>query len=156
MRIYDGRPEVFSDSGIAALKGSLGGRGFVDRFTGRWEVTFNRPPAAGVPIMASYSWYTVDHVLKPFVPENVTNDMLALSDEYIWPDGYTHDFNRDGSFDATERQTDAAWLVRWVRGFRQPETGIKKEWLLGPVNHSVPALMVPPGYPQLAIRNRGN
>ena len=73
--------------------------------------------------------------------------MLALSDEHIWPDGYTHDFNRDGSFDATERQTDAAWLVRWVRGFRQPETGIKKEWLLGPVNHSVPALMVPPGYP---------
>ena len=148
LRIYDGRPEVFSDSGIAALKGSLGGRGYVDRFTGQWEVTFNRPPAAGVPIMASYSWYTVDHVLKPFVPANVTNDMLALSDECIWPDGYTHDFNRDGSFDATERQTDAAWLVRWVRGFRQPETGIKKEWLLGSVNHSVPALMVPPGYPR--------
>ena len=148
LRIYDGRPEVLIDSGMAALKGSLGGRGFIDCFTGRWEVTFNRPPAAGVPIMASYSWYTVDHGLKPFVPANVTNDMLALSDEYIWPDGYTHDFNRDGSFDATERQTDAAWLVRWVRGFRQPETGIKKEWLIGSVNHSVPALMVPPGYPR--------
>jgi hypothetical protein len=148
LRIYDGRPEVFSDSGIAALKGSLGGRGYIDRFTGRWEVTFNQPPATGVPIMASYSWYTVSHVLKPFVPENVTNDMLALSDEYIWPDGYAHDVNRDGSFDATERQTDAAWLVEWVRGFRQPETGVKKEWLLGPVNHSVPALMVPPGYPR--------
>ena len=148
LRIFDARPEMFIDSGTAALKGSLGGEGFVDRFTGRWEVTFNRPPAAGVPIMASYSWYTVSHVLKPFVPENVTNDMLALSDEYIWPDGYTHDFNRDGSFDATERQTDAAWLVEWVGGFRQPETGVKKEWLLGPVNHSVPALMVPPGYPR--------
>ena len=148
LRIYDGRPEVLIDSGMAALKGSLGGRGFIDCFTGRWEVTFNRPPADGVPIMASYSWYTVDHGLKPFVPANVTNDMLALSDEYIWPDGYTHDFNRDGSFDATDRQTDAAWLVRWVKGFRQPETGIKKEWLLGSVNHSVPALMVPPGYPR--------
>ena len=148
LRIFDARPEVFTDTGIATLRGSLGGKGIVDRFTGRWEVTFNRPPAAGVPIMASYSWYTVDHVLKPFVPANVTNDMLALSDEYIWPDGYTHDFNRDGRFDATDRQTDAAWLVSWVRGFRRPESGIRKEWLLGPVNHSVPALMVPPGYPR--------
>ena len=148
LRIFDGRPEVFIDSGTSILKGCLGGKGFIDRFTGRWEVTFNRPPAAGVPIMASYNWYTADHALKPFVPANVTNDILALSDEYIWSDGYTHDFNRDGRFDATERQTDAAWLARWVRGFRQPETGMKKEWLLGPVNHSVPALMVPPGYPR--------
>jgi hypothetical protein len=98
--------------------------------------------------MASYSWYTIGHDLKPFVPANVTNDMLALSDEYIWPDGYTNDFNRDGRFDVAETQTDAAWLVKWVRGFRQPDTGMKKEWLLGPVNHSVPALMVPPGYPR--------
>ncbi len=148
LRIYDGHPEVFIDSGMAALKGSLGGKGIVDRFTGRWEVTFNRPPAAGVPIMASYSWYTAGHALKPFVPANVTNDMLALSDEYIWPDGYTNDFNRDGRFDVAETQTDAAWLVRLVRGYRQPETGVKKEWLLGSVNHSVPALMVPPGYPR--------
>jgi len=148
LRIYDGHPEVFIDSGMAALKGSLGGKGMVDRFTGRWEVTFNRPPAVGVPIMASYSWYTVSHVLKPFVPANVTNDMLAISDEYIWPEGYAHDFNRDGIFDVAETQTDAAWLVKWVRGFRQPDTGMKKEWLLGPVNHSVPALMTPPGYPR--------
>ncbi|MEJ2475778.1 MAG: hypothetical protein P8Y74_18130, partial [Desulfobacterales bacterium] len=148
LRIYDGHPEVFIDSGMAALKGSLGGKGIVDRFTGRWEVTFNRPPAAGVPIMASYSWYTAGHALKPFVPANVTNEMLALSDEYIWLDGYTNDFNRDGRFDVAETQTDAAWLVRLVRGYRQPETGVKKEWLLGPVNHSVPALMVPPGYPR--------
>jgi hypothetical protein len=148
LRIYDGRPEVFTDTGIATLRGSLGGKGIVDRFTGRWEVTFNRPPAAGVPIRASYSWYTAGHVLKPFVPANVTNDMLALSDEFIWPAGYTHDFNRDGRFDETDRQTDAAWLVRWVNGFRQPEPGVKKEWLLGPINHSVPALMVPPGYPR--------
>jgi len=148
LKIYDGRPEVFIDSGMAALKGSLGGKGLVDRFTGRWEVTFNRPPAAGVPIRASYNWYTTGQDLKTFQPAKVTNDMLALSDEYIWPDGYTNDFNRDGRFDVAETQTDAAWLVKWVRGFRQPDTGMKKEWLLGPVNHSVPALMVPPGYPR--------
>jgi len=147
LRIYDGRPEVFRNSVTTVLEGSLGGKGFIDRYTGRWEVTFNRPPAVGVPIMASYNGYTVGHILKPFQPVNVTNDMLALSDEYIWPDGYTHDFNRDGNFDATESQTDAAWLVSWVRGYRQPETDVKKEWLLGPVIYSVPALMVPPGYP---------
>ena len=148
LRIYDGHPEIFIDSGMAALKGSLGGRGFIDCFTGRWEVTFNWPPATGVPIRASYSWYTTGQGLKTFQPANVTNDILALSDEYIWPDGYTNDFNRDGRFDVAETQTDAAWLVKWVRGFRQPDTGMKKEWLLGPVNHSVPALMMPPGYPR--------
>ncbi|MGD8954832.1 MAG: hypothetical protein PVI45_10695, partial [Desulfobacterales bacterium] len=148
LRINDGRPEVFIDSGTAALKGSLGGKGNVDRFTGRWEVTFNRPPAAGVPVRASYSWYTTGQNLKTFQPANVTNDILALSDEYIWPDGYTNDFNRDGRFDVAETQTDATWLVKLVRGYHQPETGVKKEWLLGPVNHSVPALMVPPGIPR--------
>ena len=148
LRIYDGRPEVFIDSGASILKGGLGGKGFVDRYTGQCGVTFNRPPAAGVPIMASYSWYTADHGFKPFVTVNVTNDMLALSDEYIWQDGYACDFNHDGCFDVTETQADAAWLVRWVRGFRQPETGMKKEWFLGPINHSVPALMVPPGFPR--------
>ncbi|MDZ7581375.1 MAG: PilC/PilY family type IV pilus protein [Deltaproteobacteria bacterium] len=148
LRIFDGRPEVFSGSGTSVLKGSLGGKGFIDHSSGRWEVTFNRPPAAGVPIMARYSWYTVDKILKPFRPENVTNDMLALTDAYIWPDGYAHDLNRDGVFDATAGQTDAAWLVNWVKGYRRPQTGEKKEWLLGSVNQSVPALMIPPGYPR--------
>ncbi|MFZ0133618.1 MAG: hypothetical protein WAK95_13850 [Desulfobacterales bacterium] len=148
VRIYDGRPEVFVESGTAVLKGSRGGKGVINRFSGRWQVTFNRPPAIGVPIMASYSWYTSGRILKAFTPAEVTNDMLGLSDELIWPDGFTHDFNRDGNFDASESRSDAIWLTNWVRGYRRPESGVKKEWPLGPVNHSTPALMVPPGYPR--------
>lgn len=148
MRIYDGRPEVFVESGTAALKGSRGGKGVIDRFSGRWQVTFNRPPAAGVPIMASYNWTTIGRKLKPFIAAEMTSGMLGLSDEFIWPDGYTHDVNRDQRFDAGESRSDAIWLTNWVRGWRQPESGIKKEWLLGPVSHSTPAVMVPPGYPR--------
>jgi hypothetical protein len=147
IRIADGRPEVFRDSAGSSLKGSFGGIGFIDHFTGRWEVTFDRPPAAGVPIKASYGWYAADRNLKPFTPANVTNDMLALTGEFIWPDGFTNDFNHDGAFDGTAGRTDAAWLVNLVRGYRQPEMGTKKEWLLGPVNHCTPALMIPPGFP---------
>ncbi|MFZ0243600.1 MAG: hypothetical protein WAL90_18325 [Desulfobacterales bacterium] len=148
VRIYDGRPEVFTESGTAALKGSLGGKGIIDRSSGRWQVTFNHPPAAGVPIMASYSWYKAGRILKPFVPAEVTNAMLGLSDEFIWPDGYTHDVNRDQRFDTGESRSDAVWLTNWVRGWRQPETGIKKAWLLGLASHFTPAMMVPPGHPR--------
>ncbi len=148
VRIYDGRPEVFVESGAAALKSNLGGKGAIDRFSGRWQVNFSRPPAAGVPIMAGYSRTTVGRTLKPFIPAEVTNGMLGLSDEFIWPDGYTHDFDRDQRFDAGESRSDATWLTNRIRGYRRPDTGVKKEWLLGPVSHATPAVMVPPGYPR--------
>jgi hypothetical protein len=143
LRIYDTRPETFSDKHTDDLKGSLGGSGTINRFTGEWSVTFHRAPLAGVPIKASYSYYRTSSTLLKFNSANVTNAMLALTVEFIWPDGYIYDFDGDGDFD----EADGDWLVEWTRGYRQPGAGSQKEWLLGPVDHSVPALMTPPGTP---------
>ena len=147
VRIYDSRPEVLSDELSDELAGSLGGRGSIDRFTGQWKVTFNAAPAAGVPIMANYAWYEARTTLAAFEPGRVTNEMLALTDEIVLPRGYVYDFDGDGVFDSSDEMKDAAWLVQWIRGYRQPRSLEKKEWLLGPIDHSVPALMTPPGYP---------
>ncbi|MGD2271321.1 MAG: hypothetical protein PVI06_13030, partial [Desulfobacterales bacterium] len=143
LRIYDTRPETFSDEHTDDLRGSLGGAGTINRFTGQWSVTFHTAPEPGVPIKASYSYYSTSSTLLAFNPSNVTNRMLALTDEFIWPDGYVYDLDGDGNYD----EADGDWLVEWVRGYRQPNTNAKKEWLLGPVDHSVPALLTPPGTP---------
>ena len=143
IRIYDTRPEIFTDEHTDHLEGSLGGTGTIKRFTGEWQVTFNTAPAAGVPIKASYSYYTSSSTLQTFTDANVDNNMLALTNEFINPTGYIHDFDGDGNFD----EDDADWLVQWVRGYKQPNTSTPKAWKLGPIDHSTPALMVPPGYP---------
>jgi hypothetical protein len=144
LRIYDTRPETFSDAHTDDLVGSLGGTGTIKRFTGEWSLTFNTAPAVDVPIRASYSYYSASSLLQAFNVDNITNGMLGLTDEFIWPDGYVHDFDGDGDFDAD----DGDWLVEWVRGYRQPSTNTKKEWLLGPIDHSIPALLTPPGTPK--------
>jgi hypothetical protein len=143
LRIFDTRPETFSDEHTDDLKGSLGGTGTIRRFTGEWTGTFNTAPELGVPIKASYSYYSTSSTLRVFHTTNVTNSMLALTDEFIWPDGYVYDLNGDGNFN----EADGDWLVEWVRGYRQPNSNTKKEWLLGPIDHSVPALLTPPGTP---------
>ena len=148
VRIYDGRPEVFSDQPPLSLAGSFGGTGVIDYASGKWELRFSRPPAAGVPVMADYSWYTLRRSKKSFQPGELTNEMLVLSDEHVWPDGFVNDFNGDDVFDTTVRQTDAEWLVQWTRGYRRPEEYLKKDWLLTGTGPSVPALMVPPGHPR--------
>ena len=143
VRIYDTRPEVFTDEHTDHLEGSLGGNGTIKRFTGEYYVEFNTPPAAGVPVKASYSYYTSSSALLTFTNANVDNNKLALTNEFINPIGYIHDFDGDGNFD----EDDADWLVQWVRGYKQPNTSTPKAWKLGPIDHSTPALLVPPGYP---------
>lgn len=136
--------EYLTDESTDELKGSMGGYGKIDRFTGTWEVTFASAPLSGEPIRASYSHYRTESSLKEFRPANVTKEMLALTDDYIWPVGYKFDLNRDDQLD----ESDADWLVEWVRGYRQPNTGQRKSWLLGSIDHSVPAVLNPPGKPE--------
>ena len=143
VRIYDTRPEVFSDEHTDHLKGSLGGTGTIKRFTGEYAVKFNTPPAMGVPIMASYSYYISSSTLQTFTGTNVDNNMLALTNDFINPIGYIHDFNGGGTFG----EEDGDWLVEWVRGYKQPNASVQKAWKLGPIDHSTPALLVPPGFP---------
>ncbi|MBI9086842.1 MAG: tandem-95 repeat protein, partial [Desulfobacterales bacterium] len=161
--IYDGTTpaaghEKFSDIHTEDLVGHLGGAGTINRFTGAFEVTFNSPPDTNVPITATYAYYTTSSTLKAFNTTNVTSEMLGLQrGAYIIPDGFEYDFNSDDRYNNVDKNglgvaddSDGDWLVQWVRGWKNPGATpkVKKEWVLGPLDHSVPAVMTPPGRPK--------
>jgi len=144
--------EKFVDKHTDALVGNLGGTGAINRFTGVFNLTFNNPPGSGVPVVAQYTYYTAASALKPFTTTNVTNAMLGLDDSYyIDSSGYHYYFDLNKSCALTDANcaitaADGAWLVNWVRGYKDG-VSTKKEWLLGPIDHSVPAVQTPPGTP---------
>ncbi len=133
------------DKHTDVLEGDFGGTGTINRFTGTYSLEFHSPPANGVPVIASYTYYTTSSTLQAFTAANVTNAMLALDNTYIIPTGYKYDFNGDGKYEADD-DADADYLVNWIRGFKDG-TSTKKEWLLGQIDHSVPAVQTPPGRP---------
>ena len=139
LKITD-KTERFVDEHTDVLTGSLGGEGTINRFTGKYSLTFNTPPEKGVPVTASYSYYKTSSILSEFTGGNVSNAMLGLDDTYIIPDGYVYDFNDDNALS----EADGDWLVNWVRGCKDG-VSTPKEWLLGPIDHSVPAVQIPPG-----------
>jgi type IV pilus assembly protein PilY1 len=140
--IITDQTEDFHDKHTDVLIGDLGGTGTINRFTGEFEITFNTAPDNNQPITANYSYYTAQQQLLDFTANNLTNAMLGLDDTHIFPDGYIYDFNNDFTVDAA----DKIWLINWVRGYKN---GLNepKEWLLGPIDHSVPAAATPPGQP---------
>ncbi len=142
LKITD-KTETFTDEHTDVLTGSLGGEGTINRFTGKYDFTFDSPPEDGVPVKASYSYYKASTILSEFNGTNITNEMLGLDSTYIIPDGYVYDMNEDNTFD----QSDGDWLVNWVRGYKDGASTVK-EWLLGPIDHSVPAIQIPPGKPR--------
>lgn len=145
-------PCTLHDEGTDLLRGACGS-GTINRFTGEFRVIFDAPPPAGVPFAASYSRYVATSALRPFIAANVSNGMLALDDSVIVPTGYRYDFDRDGlppSLDNSATNGDRAWLVNWVRGcdnWSSP-TCTPKSWRLGAIDHSVPAVLTPPGTPE--------
>ena len=141
IRITD-QSETFKDKHTDVLEGSLGGAGTINRFTGVFSVTFNAAPGSGQPITANYTYYTTQPQLLQFNAANVSNSLLAVDDTTILPEGYIYDFNGDGNIN----EADGDWLVNWVRGYKDG-TSTKKQWLLGPIDHSVPAGATPPGRP---------
>jgi hypothetical protein len=134
--------ETFEDKHTTVLEGNLGGTGTINRFTGEYTVTFKDTPADGTTITAGYSYYTTSSVLQPFTAANITNEMLALDDSEIVNQGYVYDLNGDDDY----TEDDGDWLVNWVRGYKDGSS-TPKEWLLGPIDHSTPAVMSPPGIP---------
>jgi hypothetical protein len=137
--------ESFQDKHTKDLEGSLGGIGTINRSTGEFTVTFSSPPDNGVPIMANYQYYITASDLKDFKEgaHHITAEMLGIDDTFVIGEGYTYDFDGNGSFHAKE---DAKWLVNWVRGYRDG-VSTPKEWLLGAIDHSTPAMLTPPGIP---------
>lgn len=145
--------ESFTDIHTDELDGSNGGTGTINRFTGEYTITFNTPPASGVPIKVSYSYYVASSALNSFTTANVTSDMLGLDASYVIGEGFVYDLNNDGKFNnvsyggsETANDSDGDWLVNWVRGYKDGASA-QKEWVLGPIDHSTPAIETPPGVP---------
>lgn len=137
--------ETFVDSRTTVLEGSLTGTGTINRYTGEYSVTFNTAPLDGSSIRVDYQYYTAQETMQQFTAANISNDMLALDDSsYTDNDGfhYTYDFNGDGSFN----ESDGDWLVKWTLGYTDGAS-TKKEWLLGAIDHSTPAVIGAPGLP---------
>ncbi len=140
----NGGIETFTDQHTNVLVGDKGGTGTINRFTGAYNLTFSSVPTSGFPIKANYTYYSTSSTLKPFTAGNVTNAMLGIDNTNIQPTGYLYDFNKDGAITSA----DANWLVNWVRGYADGSNRTtKKQWLLGAIDHSVPAVETPPGRP---------
>ncbi|WP_028323900.1 InlB B-repeat-containing protein [Desulfatirhabdium butyrativorans] len=134
--------ETFIDKHTDVLEGDFGGSGTINRFTGEYSLDFHTAPSNGMPIRASYTYYTTSTTLREFTTSNVSNAMLALDNTYIIPTGYKYDFNGDNQY----TEADGDFLVNWIRGYKDGSS-TKKEWLLGQIDHSVPAVETPPGRP---------
>ena len=137
--------ETFTDEGASKLVGDKGGTGTINRSTGVYDITFSDSkdvdgvtiysPPINSPITATYTYYTTTPTMNLFASDYVTNNMLGL-------DNITYDFSGDGKLDAA----DGALLVKWVRGYKRDGVN-PKEWLLGAIDHSVPAVETPPPRP---------
>ncbi|MBF0509715.1 MAG: hypothetical protein HQK57_12430 [Deltaproteobacteria bacterium] len=156
--------EHFSDSHTSALTSNIvGGSGTINRFTGDVSFTFGgSAPITGTLVLASYSYYVSSQTLKPFTTGNVTNNMLALTNysqtpasygynlcgsAAVSPTQYLYDFVMSG-VDPSTTTADANCLVQWIRGWANGSTATtQKDWLLGPIYYSVPAVLTPPGTP---------
>lgn len=137
--------ENIHDKHTDVLIGDRGGYGTINRFTGVYDLYFSTPPTSNMPIVASYTYYSCSSAMNQFTTSNITNSILGLTNLIITDNSGTHykyDLNKDGAFS----EADGDWLVNWVRGYKDGAS-IKKEWLLGQIDHSVPAVQTPPGRP---------
>ncbi len=138
--------ETFTDSHTDVLTGNFGGYGTINRFSGEFDLTFTKPtpPGDNELIKASYAYYTLDpsNSVKEFTTTNVDNSMLGLDNTKINATIFKYDFNGDTNFS----ELDGAFLVNWVRGW-DAAIGKPKEWPLGAIDHSVPAVQTSPGMP---------
>jgi type IV pilus assembly protein PilY1 len=134
--------EIFSDRHTDELRGSLGGSGKINRFTGHYSITFDDPPNPNQPVRAEYSYFIYNSgTLSEFKENLVSAAELGLDDSIVIPSGYVYDLDNDGAFSAA----DANWLINWTRGYRDGNTKVQeKEWTLGALDHSVPAVATPP------------
>jgi hypothetical protein len=144
VQITDQR-ETFTDLHTDELNGSLGGSGWINRFTGKFRITFNRAPNANQPITATYSYitYTPGTMLE-FTPANVSNADLGIDDTFVFGVGYLYEFDNTNT-DDPPNEDDGDWLVHWVRGYKDGSSkSVEKEWVLGAIDHSTAAVLTPP------------
>lgn len=135
VRIFAGTSE-FRDEGAGSLTSNWG-RGAINRFTGEFIIEFDAPPLASDIFRAEYSYYSAptSHAMQPLLATNtrVSDALLGLDSRLINGTDPVYDFNKDGAFSVADRQ----FLLDWVRG-------VGRAWKLGAIDHSVPAVIVPP------------
>jgi hypothetical protein len=136
VRLFAGTVE-FRDEGAGSLTSNWG-RGAINRFTGEFVVEFDSAPTGTDNFSVAYSYYNApaSQAMQAFSNGNarVTNALLGLDGRLINGTDPIFDFDANGSFNDADRQ----FLVDWVRG-----SG--REWKLGAIDHSVPAIITPPG-----------
>jgi len=147
--IITDQTERLYDKHTAVLAGTAGGTGTINRFTGEFELTFSSAPRKNQPITARYSYYTLGRQFLDFNTANVSPAMLAVDNQTIIPHGYVFDFNKDGDYNLE----DGNWLINWVRGYKDGNR-TPKDWLLGAIDHSVPAAATPPRKTAVAVWHR--
>ena len=167
--------ETFTDSGEGVLTGDKGGFGTITHFSsdpdnpsGSYRVSFGDPPQAGALIVATYVYTndvsTGNEIITSFDPTVLTNrnaDFALGSEFYYYYDvgtldeaiAHANDVDGDG-FGPLDDSTilggnapaDYEVLIDWVAGYdwssgsQQP-----KEWVLGAIDHSTPAVVGTPG-----------
>lgn len=138
VRLFAGTKE-FHDEGPGLLTGNWGS-GAINRFSGDFVITFDQAPSAAENFSIEYAYYaaSTSSTLQALKNDNVrvTDALLGLDGRVIDGSRYVYDFNADNTFSAADRQK----LVSWTRG-------AGRDWKLGAIDHSVPALMVPPSKP---------
>lgn len=132
--IHDRSNRLKSDEEASQAKGDY------NQFTGEiYVLVFDKPVVFGTEITAKYRYYTTSENLLDFSAANLNMNKLGLEDEQVVGRDKKHDFNKDGAVN----QSDVEYLVNWIRGFKNGKN-IKKTWLLGSIDHSVPAIDAPP------------
>jgi hypothetical protein len=135
VRIFAGTVE-FRDEGAGTLASNWG-RGVINRFTGEFAIEFDTPPTVAAQFRAEFSSYSApaSRSMQALQTTNarVSDALLGLDGRLLNATDPVYDFNGDGSFSVTDRN----FLVDWVRG-------VGRDWKLGAIDHSVPAVIVPP------------
>ena len=122
------RPEALKDvyTNDVLDTETIGASGTINRFTGEYEIHFSHPPKEGTEITMTYSSYQT----TVGTPEILSTNNEKLTETLL---------NTEGT------GIDKTNLIKWILGFK--DDGSERTWPLGPIDHSAPAVMVPPGIP---------
>lgn len=131
---------ILRDEHTDVLSGSIGS-GRVNRFNGEFTINLKSGVTSRSRVQASYTYYSSGG-LTEFAPGNLDREILAIDDSYAAGSGFDNDFNEDGAVD----DNDLRWLVNWTRGYKDGNRNAKA-WPLGAIDHSAPAVAIPPGFP---------
>lgn len=128
--LSDGHDKKNELSGISGMSGTI------DLDSGEYTIQLGNDPVldGGTQLAADYKSYSVisSSGLSVLGTDTVSDALLNLA-----PSGG----------DDTSLPTNSE-LVNWILGYQKNGSTEQRLWLLGAVDHSAPAVMTPPGFPE--------